>query len=29
MQYPFWCDIHSNMKGEFLIVETTGEVGGG
>lgn len=29
MQYPFWCDIHKNMKGEFLIVETTGEVGGG
>lgn len=29
MQYPFWCDIHSNMKGEFLIVETTGEIGGG
>jgi plastocyanin len=29
MQYPFWCDIHSNMKGEFLIVETTGAVGGG
>jgi plastocyanin len=29
IQYPFWCDIHKNMKGEFLIVETTGEVGGG
>jgi hypothetical protein len=29
MQYPFWCDIHKNMKGEFLIVETTGEIGGG
>ena len=29
MQYPFWCDIHSNMKGEFLVVETTGEIGGG
>jgi len=29
MQYPFWCDIHANMKGEFLVVETTGEVGGG
>jgi hypothetical protein len=29
IQYPFWCDIHSNMKGEFLIVETTGEVVGG
>lgn len=21
MQYPFWCDIHSNIKGEFLVVE--------
>lgn len=29
IQYPFWCDIHSNMKGEFLVVETTGEIGGG
>ena len=29
IQYPFWCDIHKTMKGEFLIVETTGEVGGG
>jgi len=29
MQYPFWCDIHANMKGEFLVVETTGEIGGG
>jgi len=29
MQYPFWCDIHSQMKGEFLVVETTGEIGGG
>jgi hypothetical protein len=29
MQYPFWCDIHSHMKGEFLVVETTGEIGGG
>ena len=28
-QIPFWCDIHANMKGEFLVVETTGEVGGG
>ena len=28
-QIPFWCDIHTNMKGEFLVVETTGEVGGG
>ena len=29
LQYPFWCDMHANMKGEFLVVETTGEVGGG
>ncbi|WP_447980645.1 hypothetical protein [Candidatus Nitrospira bockiana] len=29
IQYPFWCDIHSQMKGEFLVVETTGEIGGG
>jgi hypothetical protein len=29
MQYGFWCDIHSHMKGEFLVVETTGEIGGG
>jgi hypothetical protein len=29
MQVPFWCDIHSHMKGEFLVVETKGEVGGG
>jgi len=29
MQVPFWCDIHQHMKGEFLIVETKGEVGGG
>ena len=29
IQYPFWCDIHKNMKGEFLVVETSGEVGGG
>ena len=28
-QVPFWCDIHSHMKGEFLVVETKGEVGGG
>ena len=28
-QYGFWCDIHPHMKGEFLIVETKGEVGGG
>ncbi len=24
-QIPFWCDIHTHMKGEFLIVETKGE----
>jgi hypothetical protein len=29
MQVPFWCDIHTHMKGEFLVVETKGEVGGG
>ncbi len=28
-QVPFWCDIHTHMKGEFLIIETIGEVGGG
>ena len=28
-QYPFRCDIHPNMKGEFLVVETRGEMGGG
>ncbi len=28
-QYGFWCDLHPHMKGEFLIVETRGEVGGG
>jgi hypothetical protein len=29
IQVPFWCDIHPHMKGEFLVVETTGEIGGG
>ncbi|HYM37302.1 MAG TPA: hypothetical protein VES96_02770 [Nitrospiraceae bacterium] len=29
VQVPFWCDIHTHMKGEFLVVETKGEVGGG
>lgn len=29
LQYPFWCDIHTHMKGEFLVVETAGEIGGG
>ncbi len=28
-QYPFWCHMHPHMKGEFLVVETAGEVGGG
>jgi hypothetical protein len=28
-QVPFWCDIHTHMKGEFLVVETRGEMGGG
>lgn len=28
-QVPFWCDIHTHMKGEFLVVETKGEIGGG
>ena len=28
-QYAFWCDIHPHMRGEFLIIETKGEVGGG
>lgn len=27
--YPFRCDIHRDMKGEFLVVETRGEMGGG
>ena len=26
---PLWCDIHTHMKGEFLVLETKGEVGGG
>jgi hypothetical protein len=25
----FWCDLHPDMKGEFLVIETRGEVGGG
>jgi hypothetical protein len=25
-QIPFWCDIHAHMKGEFLVVETRGEM---
>jgi hypothetical protein len=28
-QVPFWCDIHTHMRGEFLVLETRGEVGGG
>ena len=28
-QYAFWCDIHPHMRGEFLVLETKGEVGGG
>jgi len=28
-QYSFRCDIHPDMKGEFLVVETRGELGGG
>jgi len=28
-QYPFRCDIYPNMKGEFLVIETRGEMGGG
>jgi sporulation protein YlmC with PRC-barrel domain len=28
-QYPFQCDIYPNMKGEFLVIETRGEMGGG
>ena len=26
LQYPFWCDMHANMKGEFLVIETTVEL---
>ena len=29
IQYPFRCDLHPNMKGEFLVIETRGEMGGG
>lgn len=28
-QVPLWCDIHAHMRGEFLVVETKGEIGGG
>ena len=27
-QVPFWCDIHTHMKGEFLVLETSSELGG-
>jgi hypothetical protein len=26
IQVPFWCDIHAQMQGEFLVVQTTGEI---
>ncbi|MFO0700669.1 MAG: hypothetical protein U0236_15705 [Nitrospira sp.] len=29
MQIPFWCHLHPHHKGEFLVVETRGELGGG
>lgn len=29
MQIPFWCHLHPQHKGEFLVVETRGEHGGG
>lgn len=29
MQVPFWCHLHPHYKGEFLVVETRGELGGG
>jgi hypothetical protein len=28
MTYAFWCDMHRGVKGEMLVVETTGESGG-
>ena len=27
--YSFWCDMHRTMKGEMLVVEYSGEIGGG
>ncbi len=27
--YAFWCDIHRTVKGEMLLVEQSGETGGG
>lgn len=29
MHYVFWCDIHPEVKGELLLVESRGEIGGG
>ncbi len=29
IQVPFWCHLHPQHKGEFLVVETRGELGGG
>lgn len=29
MQVPFWCHLHPHHRGEFLVVETRGELGGG
>jgi hypothetical protein len=29
MQIPFWCPLHPRHKGEFMVVETRGELGGG
>jgi len=26
VQIPFWCDIHAQMQGEFLVVETMSEI---
>ncbi|MBU6434744.1 MAG: cupredoxin domain-containing protein [Nitrospirae bacterium] len=26
VQVAFWCDIHAQMQGEFLVVETTSEI---
>ena len=27
--FAFWCDMHRTMKGEMLVVEYSGEIGGG
>ncbi len=29
MTYAFWCDMHRTLRGEMLVVEQTGEIGGG